>query len=519
MLNAFGYVTFVRSNLVSTHKLNMFKNTPAKWLRRRQRVGGAFTLVELLVVLAVMVALGGMLTYALAGAQTQARIKRTQADVISISQLIQNRVNEVSLSQLSLVYGRSGLERLRIGDITTPTSFSGPATGNVNDNPRRIAFMAKERARLIIAARRDLARMTLPQCRADLILPPANIQFRTYAAGNWLPNVAKLKPPAQWNRMRVLAGLMSAVDMDGFQTANPVTNPEVDGMEAAYDYSTPAFQAPFSLFAQAYDPPSGSGPIVDTIYDDPSLPSDPNDPNDRFWSRQNESAECLYLILATTELFSQTAIDQISETQIGDTDGDGFLEILDAWGQPYEFIREPIGLRHPAINNYDPSGSNSAEQYPLDPDPFDFLAADVRFDTSTHPTTNPPLSPTAYYPIYLPPVVVSAGRDGQFGQRISYLDTNPATAGPEIGVNEAYCSSAVHHPTSGGGAYQPTYPGIPIARYPDPFFDVTTVSSNVGNRYLFDPTLIVTAKQGGGLGAILNREFSADNISSLDSDF
>ncbi|MCC9601482.1 type II secretion system GspH family protein [Stieleria sp. JC731] len=460
-----------------------------------------FTLVELLVVISVMVVLGGMLTYALASATTQARVKRTQADVLSLGQLLQSRVNEVSLAPVNLVYGRSGLQQLQLGQ-TSLNTISGPGTGGMSTNAQRISFMAQERARLTLLARRDMIRMVLPECQADLIYPPTSLQFRTYhvtgVGAGWLPNVAQIKPPEQWSRMRTLANLLSAADIDAIYTANggssAATDPEVD---AITESSNALYEAILKHDARV-------------------LPFDSSTPTPIGWTRQHESAECLYLILATTELFGQTAIDKIPDTQIADTDGDGIPEILDAWGQPYEFIRNPIGFRSPTIKNFDPTGSTAADQYPFDPDSFDFLAADMRFNESAHPSPTT-LPATAFFPVFLPPMVVSAGLDGEFGMRLSYVNTDTSTVEPEIGVNQGYSASSVRYPA---GTYGPTYPSMGIVRYPDPFNDVSAVTANAPADYFFTISAtgsIVTAKQGGGLGAILDSEVAADNITSLDA--
>lgn len=478
---------------------------------RPKRHSTGFTLVELLVVMTVMVSLGGMLTYALASATHGARIQRTQADVLSIGQILQSRVNEVSLTPVSVVYGRSGLELFRGGFINL-SPISGPGTGGLTTNQRIISFVAQERSRLVLQARRDLARMTLPECQADLLYPPASLQFRTFyqdpGQSGWLPNVAQIKPPAQWNRMRTLAGLFSAAEIDAEYTrigarntingaTNPATNPEWDAITEA---GVPAF--------------------AEILRQDAKAPWTPPAPRPQMrWTRQHESAECLYLILATTELFGQTAIDLIPSSQIKDTDNDGIPEILDSWERPYEFIRNPIGYSNPAIKNYVPSGSTPEEIYPIDPDPFDFLAADFRYDTSTHTAPTPE---SAYFPIFLPPMVASAGPDGEFGMRLSYvnLDADPE---PEIGVNEQYSSSAVQYPAR---SYGPAYYGVRVIRCPDPFFNINTVASDVSAPYEFTIDSIVGAKRGpdptttdGGLGKVLDRALFADNITSLDADF
>lgn len=464
------------------------------------RLRRAFTLIELLVVMTIMVSLGGMLTYALASAQTDARIKRSEADVLTIGQLLQSRVNEVSLTPVSLVYGPSGLELARQGTIT-PQAISGPGTGGLTTNARRVSFMAQERARLILLARRDLARMTMPECQADLLYPPASLQFRTYSGTGWLPNVAQIKPPAQWSRMRTMAGLLSAAEVDAqYPPSNPANDPTVDSISEA-----------------------GSATFEQLLRHDASQPFSAGTPTPVGWTRQHESSECLYLILATTELFGQTAIDKIPASQIADTDNDGVPEILDAWGRPYQFMRNPIGFTNPAIKNFNPSGSTPVEQYPFDPDPFDFLAADLRFDASTHPAAGLPES--AFFPVFLPPMVVSAGQDGDFGLRLSFVDADNDGV-PEFGVNRGYSASSVQFPNNG---YGPVYPTVSIVRYPDPFFNVATVDPTGTDPYVFSIDSIVGAKRGadpsasiatfGGLGTVVNRDAFADNITSLDSGF
>ena len=488
-------------------------NSKCQRLARRVDRRSGFTLVELLVVITVMVTLGGMLTYALASATTDARIKRTQADVLTIGQLLQSRVNEVSLAQVSLVYGRSGLELARAGLFVPPGggAITGPGTASVRPSasPTRdqlVNFQASERARLVLMARRDLARMVLPECQADLLYPPASLQFRTIGPSGWYPNVAQVKPPAQWSRMRSLAGLYSAGDIDAEynvvnsvnNSTSPATNPEFGAIAEA---AAPAFEAILKQDTKVF-------------WDASALPQPPRPQTQ--WTREHESAECLFLILATTELFGQTAIDKIPSSQIDDTDGDGIPEILDAWGRPYAFVRNPVGLQHPGLKNFDPSGNTLAERFPIDPDPFDFLAADFRYDNTTHPSPYPAgTGETTYFPIYLAPVIVSAGLDGEFGLRLAYVDQDDDGV-PELGVNDGYSASAVQYPTN---TYGPVYPGVPVVRYPDPYFDVSTVPSNTPGLYEFSITSIAGAKTGGGLGAILDREAFADNITSIDSDF
>lgn len=59
---------------------------------------------------------------------------------------------------------------------------------------------------------------------------------------------------------------------------------------------------------------------------------------------QYQGAECLYLIVAAAEQGDGDAHGSIKSDQIGDIDGDGFPEFIDAWGRPIEFLRSAPGF-------------------------------------------------------------------------------------------------------------------------------------------------------------------------------
>ncbi|QDU60296.1 hypothetical protein Pan216_11350 [Planctomycetes bacterium Pan216] len=66
-----------------------------------------------------------------------------------------------------------------------------------------------------------------------------------------------------------------------------------------------------------------------------SLPSGHDDVN-------TEGSECLYLILGIPVEGGTFSLDQIPGRFIDDTDGDGLLEFVDAWGNPLAFYRWPV---------------------------------------------------------------------------------------------------------------------------------------------------------------------------------
>ncbi len=72
----------------------------------------------------------------------------------------------------------------------------------------------------------------------------------------------------------------------------------------------------------------------------------------------NSHAECLYLIVMTG---TSSAREQFSESEIGDTDGDGLMEFLDGWGKPIYFLRWAPGFTSEStiqsgdpVNDHDP---------------------------------------------------------------------------------------------------------------------------------------------------------------------
>ena len=132
------------------------------------------------------------------------------------------------------------------------------------------------------------------------------------------------------------------------------------------------------------------------------------------WDVNNQSSECLYLILAAMRDGDKSALDYFSPTEIGDTDNDGMKEILDAWGQPIHFLR------------WAPAYRGDLVPYPVTPqvgnipDPFDPFKVDPRW------TNGAPFTPFA-----LKPLIWSDGPDKRGGinfnspNNIAYSASNP----------------------------------------------------------------------------------------------
>jgi prepilin-type N-terminal cleavage/methylation domain-containing protein len=139
---------------------------------------------------------------------------------------------------------------------------------------------------------------------------------------------------------------------------------------------------------------------------------------------ENQGAECLYMII-TMACGDGEARSLFKEADIGDTDGDGAPEFLDAWGHPINFLRWAPGFDSQIqlnANNLQTTDSTQPNYWiaaaAKDHDPFDVY----RVDQQTG-------SPAAFRLI---PLIYSAGRDGAFGISLvkPYVTWEPDTSTP-----------------------------------------------------------------------------------------
>ncbi len=200
------------------------------------------------------------------------------------------------------------------------------------------------------------------------------------------------------------------------------------------------------------------------------------------WTNLHEHAECLYMILAATHEGDTAALDFFSEKEIGDTDGDGMPEILDAWGKPIYFLRWAPGYV-----------SELQDPRRREPDPFDPLRVDPRWENNDDTDPNTKLDD----PFALFPLIYSAGRDKKYGVvRKDYDPTiNPP---PDFDINYfdthlAPYNSAALNPAL--YSYAPVFPPPPWpsvdwpAVWPsrpmnDPYVILPRAGDYVGRRFV-----------------------------------
>jgi hypothetical protein len=150
------------------------------------------------------------------------------------------------------------------------------------------------------------------------------------------------------------------------------------------------------------------------------------------WSRANESAECLYMIISQIREGDGNALGFFSASEIGDVDGDGLNEILDGWSRPIYFLRWAPGFTyHPGPDNaWGVAGVNDdnlgatddlGERGYLGSD--DMLVSDIQpVNAKEFPDLFDPLRVDARWsdniegnePFAIMPLIFSAGRDGVF---------------------------------------------------------------------------------------------------------
>jgi prepilin-type N-terminal cleavage/methylation domain-containing protein len=130
------------------------------------------------------------------------------------------------------------------------------------------------------------------------------------------------------------------------------------------------------------------------------------------WTEQHQQAECLYLILASMQDGTSNGLEFFRQSEIGDVDGDGMPEVLDAWGQPIRFLRWAPGFESALQNSGD-----------RQPDPFDPLKSDPRWKNNnsnnrhypdSYPASGAPADAANDDPFALFPLVYSAGPDGWY---------------------------------------------------------------------------------------------------------
>ena len=321
-------------------------------------------------VLVLLSLMGGMIVAAVQGVTQTARESRTKSIIAACDAVIQEHYESYKYRPLPV----------EIPDLFRPGARTGSEVG--------FDALATEAARVRLMMIRDLQRMELPDRLSDIVSTTGD------------PSVLR----AAINPVVESSGAIVATRDDNSQRRMaPVRwygggNDDVPAKLAAYRDRIPAFLP---------SPPAATG-----------TPFDPTGANEL----TNQGAECLFMIMSTSFVGGTPAIDAIPPQNIGDTDEDGLLEILDGWGQPLVFIRWPVGYHAPnqdldtaVKDDFDLFRSDYAYVAPTNTSKS--LATDVNYDASNPLPGHLTLKTT---PWSIRPLILSVGSDG-----IAGIATNP----------------------------------------------------------------------------------------------
>ena len=446
-----------------------------------------FTLVELLVVIAVIAILSSMLLVGLWGVAENARVSRTRSVIQRIDTYVRarwdaymdRRIGVQMLGPLRLPRFPSEVEYMRILD---PTGSNAAAI-------RADRFRAYGRfvAYVRLAAIREIQRMELPDRKADLMTPrELGVGVPAMLVPDPTDPRTNLVPPVLRNQMTVVLDSVPAL----WQT----------------------YRAKAQSLVQAK---FGSSADWRTT-----------------WTPTHETAECLYLILSTMADDERSALEWFKESEIGDIDNDGMPEILDAWGTPITFIRWPSGFvkeytappQHFLISFLPYSELMSGDQaweedgttfdphfhQPSDPgasllvsldwqnaggsdDPFDPLKVDLRWYDAPNARfgVETPFSGNGTYhawnndPYEVTPLIVSAGPDKQYDLAFSiFFPPWFATQLPAIGAQSdgALVPNDPYVTRRYGGRY--VHPGSVVRPSPTANLRSHAAGDNIHNHLL-----------------------------------
>lgn len=391
-----------------------------------------FTLVELLVAISIMAVIAGMVSIALAGANRQAKQSRARGQVDRLNLTILQLYEQETFRNVAAPSGP-----IRVFQVPAKNPSMNPASvaDAINQNRRS----RNSRSLAILNWKRDYLRCVMPDTVQDLIDDPVVVRYPTYDF------------PVDTSTSTVTLDLDSNGVGPGGSIRSGVQqrmrSRVVRFVEAAESLAT---GAPVNLsWADCVDGSEANGE----------------------WTIENQSSECLYLILSTNMINDRPASESLQSRSVGDTDEDGVPEVLDAWGNPLGFIRWPAGFYLHSDWQATPAALTVTELHQakqiLGPDPIDILSIDPRLqDTSSANFA----SDDTYFMV---PMVISSGRDGLFD--IFGLDV-PSTYSYASKRNDEM-------PGYNSGSFADSLPTPAADRFIDPFTDDSALSIPSSLRY------------------------------------
>lgn len=354
----------------------------------------SFTLVELLVAIAIIGIMAGLALFSLLGAQTDARVARTRGTIQKLNEIILQRWEEY---------------RYRPINVMLPSALKIPS-----GNPSVLPVSPRELARVRMLMLRDTMRMEMPDRITDLLYGPTQytIVYRTPQSTSAAEKLVRPIPTGFGAVYKSLYNRIAGLKTQGHPAWANLSLVDIDTVAPYSNGIVPSTFAINFLGSSA-----GGNPVVD-------------------WNDAVQSSELLYLIVANSSYGGSSALEYFRPSEVADTDNDGLLEFVDAWVQPIRWIRWPAGYPGDLVRY-------------ADADAMDPLKTDWRY----RPTVGNSTVDEDWRPRTLVPLILSRGQDGQLGviadfpTPIAYATMvwpGPASNTP-FGTNGAHYSAGAYY--------------------------------------------------------------------------
>lgn len=309
-----------------------------------------FTLVELLVAIAII----GMLTALALGGLYQARTKtqanRTRQVVHRLDAAITPRWESYRTRRLALDIRTAAMYRLKQLGASDDEAYYGIRNSRTDATGATVFLGQRAIAETRLVALRETMRLEMPHRYEDI----------TSDLSAW-PNC-----PAPLTEVHGLPAITITPSGVGSVV---LSTPGLPGLNAMY---------------------------LRRINNNRDHDGNPIAPTD-----QHQNAECLYLIVTLAAIDQETtAADYFRHEDVGDADDDGMPEFHDSWGNPIAWLRWPAG--YVSFRQPQPTG-DALEWAVAHPDPFDPAGID-----------RPVMGATEYRGYRIEPLIYSSGLDGVF---------------------------------------------------------------------------------------------------------
>lgn len=364
------------------------------------RPRGGFTLVELLVTIAIIAILAGLVLGGLYAAKLAGERSRTEAMIRKLEPAILARYESYRSRRLPMDPRDMAIATLIMNGNTFGEAYNRIYNGR---NPDNSAFNSRSYIEGVrLAVLRELMRLEMPQRYEDV----------TQLTGQLTNAQAPLTV---------------------FFGPNAALLPAYGTMAATYRY----IHLPLPPLCDAYRNRLGTTTTSD-----------------------NQGAECLYMIVTQAQLETEeTGLELFRQLDIGDVDDDGAPEFHDAWGNPIAWLRWPAGFHNfepdPAITNRDnpfsattPAMANAKQplevsNYQRDPR-GDVAGVQSFFDANCDPldvlkVDRPPTGTTTHRGYVVRPLIYSGGPDREF-DIVAWMDLTSAGSSLQIAtaLNDPY---------------------------------------------------------------------------------